>query len=757
MPTPCDFALATLLTRPFLILCILTGVPLLAQQRPAVVARTEEPMSAFQAVNASIDTILQQYEQLTGYVLIKDSNLGANALPISISVPEPVPRSELVRLIESALLLNNYALIPGSEPNTVKVININTGKNPRSEGVRLYASPVGLPEGEQIISYYMPFRYISANEALTVFQTHILPRAYTSFVPINSAQALLITEDTSVIRQLIALQQLIDVPPARTVTEFVQLVRADAERVADTINKLAEYQQKGREGAGTPVANPAPQPGASVPTAGLGETSIFGQLIPDTRTNRILIVCRPQNLEYVRSLIEDFDKEVILTKPLEYRLKYVPAGEVLPVLAQVLAETSKEAEQVQGGAQQYEPQQAGQTRGVNLPSTTSSYGGTTGMGTTGGQAENLLQEPNEPSGPRAVIVGKTRIISDSKDNKILVIGPPESIQRVRAILDRLDQRPQQVYLSTVIGQLTLSNDLDFGVDWTSTFKKLGGGNGFAASNLNVEGISGLGSTAPGSAPLIDPRKILTTAAIPGLQGLAIYASISDSLRVFIRALDNRDNFVVLARPAVYTTNNKLAIITSGQRIPYPSTTLSNVTTTNVATPNTAAVSATVEFVDVSLRLEVIPLINSNGEVTLKVAQTNDSESGTTNISGNQVPIINSQRMTTTVTIPSGATIVLGGLIQDNLDKSDNGIPYLSRVPYLGNLFKFHTQTHKRTELLIFIQPTIVNTDWQTVAQSIKEERRTQLGPATLPLARPGAVPSPVAVPQTTKKKGYPKD
>ena len=149
-------------------------------------------MSSFQAVNASIDTILQQYEQLTGNILVKDSNLAANALPISISVPGPVPRSELLRLIESALLLNNFALIPGPEPKTVKVININTGKNPRSEGVRLYASPIGLPEGEQIVSYFMPFKYISANEALTVFQTHILPRAYTSFVPISSAQALLI-------------------------------------------------------------------------------------------------------------------------------------------------------------------------------------------------------------------------------------------------------------------------------------------------------------------------------------------------------------------------------------------------------------------------------------------------------------------------------------------------------------------------------------------------------------------------------------
>src|SRR6516162_9151566 len=426
-------------------------------------AATDESMSSYQAINASVDTILQQYEQLTGKVIIKDSNLTANAVPITISVPQPVPKSELVRLIEASLLLNNFALIPSQEPNTVKVININAGKNPRSEGVKLFTGPESIPEGEQVISYYMPFKYISANEALTVFQTHILPRAYTSFVPISSAQALLITEDTSVIRQLIALQQLIDVPPAKTVTEFVQLVRADAERVADTINKLAEYQQKG---GGAPAGvNPAPQPVASVPTAGLGETSIFGQLIPDPRTNRILIVCRPQNLEYVRSLIEDFDKEVILTKPLEYRLKYVPAGEVLPVLAQVLAETQKEAEQVQAAGNQ--PQRPGQTRTVNLPSTTSPYSSMTGAGPTGGQEENLLQEPNEPSGPQAVIVGKTRIISDSKDNKILVIGPPESIQRVRAILDQLDQRPQQVYLSTVIGELTLNNELDFGVDWTS--------------------------------------------------------------------------------------------------------------------------------------------------------------------------------------------------------------------------------------------------------------------------------------------------
>ena len=127
--------------RCLLMFCLLAGSPLLAQEKAAGVSQNEDAMTSFQAVNASIDTILQEYEQLTGNALIKDSSLAANALPISISVPKLVPRSELVRIIESVLLLNNYALIPGPEPKTVKVINMNAGKNPRSEALPLYTSP----------------------------------------------------------------------------------------------------------------------------------------------------------------------------------------------------------------------------------------------------------------------------------------------------------------------------------------------------------------------------------------------------------------------------------------------------------------------------------------------------------------------------------------------------------------------------------------------------------------------------------------
>jgi len=728
----------------------------------------DDQWTSFQAINATVDTILMQYEQLTGKVLIKDSNLAANVLPITISVPQPVRKSELIRLIEASLLLNNIVMVPAQEPNTVKVININTGKNPRSEGVRLYYGAESIPEGEQVISYYMPFRYISASEALTVFQTHILPRAYTSFVPINSAQALLITESTTVIRQLVALQELIDVPPARIVSEFVPLIRADAERVAETINKLMEYQRKERPGGeqapvvpGQPVANVQP---ANVTASDAGTLSTQVQLVADTRTNRILIVAKPQNIPYFRTLIRQFDATVGAAEPLEYHLRYISAGEVLPVLQDVLAEDQTQIGQGAAAPGQQNPNQP-QTRAPNLGGqrtggTAGGYSPVSSSAGSVGAGEDLLQEPNEQLGPQAVVVGRSRIISDAKDNKILVIGPPESVRKVRTILDRLDRRPQQVYLSTVVGQLTLTNDYQFGIDWAQTFKKIHDHTGIATGNFNAPGISTAGISTAGTV-IADPRKILSNGVFPALSGLTIFGTIGDAVSYFVRAIDQRSNFKILARPAVYTANNKRAVISSGQRVPVPQSTLSNLTTGTtggvINNSSSTAVAATVGYEDVELRLEVIPLINSNNEVTLKVAQINDTLGANVNISGNQVPIVNSQRITTTVTVPSGATVVLGGLIQDKTTKDNSGIPYLMDVPYLGNLFKTTTNNKERDELLVFIQPTVVNDDIQTLRASLKEEKRTKVGPDAFDLAHPSAYASPPPSEPVRKKKGMTKD
>jgi general secretion pathway protein D len=745
----------------------------------------DDPLSSFQAVNASIDTVLQQYEQLTGRILIKDSNLSANALPITISVPQPVPKSELIRLIESALLLNNIVLIPSQEPNTVKVININTGKNPRSEGVKLFAGPESIPEGEQVISYYMPFKYISASEALTIFQTHILPRAYTSFVPINSSQALLVTESTSVIRQLVALKQMIDTPPQKSVTQFVPLIRADAERVAESINKLLDNQQKSSSNA---QGQGAPNPNVQI-TSSTGGTDTYssslGQLIPDARTNRILVVSRAPNIDFIVGLIKDFDQAVGTAKPLEYKLRYVAAADVLSVIGDVLSEGEAQGGQTSGGQSQgqnrapsqqrstgYNPSSSGSSSGSSLGSSSSLGGSSIGGSSIGGSSsgggsssqETTLQEPQEVAAPQSVVVGKTRVVADPKNNQILAIGPPESLDRIRLILDRLDARPQQVYLATIIGQLTLGNDLLYGVDFLQTYKKINNNAGIATGNVN----SAPQGTSLTPLSIANPSSLTngnvfgsTSSALSSASGLTIYGSISDAVKVFVQAANAKTDFKILARPSVYTANNKLAVISSGQRVPYAGSSLSNITgsTTNIVggINSTAAVQSTTEFIDVSLRLEVIPLINSNNEVTLKVVQINDSIAKNVTISGNTVPQINSQRLTTTVTVPSGATVVLGGLIQENVNQSDNGIPILDSLPYVGILFKTRGVSKSRAELLVFIQPSVVNNDVATIRQSLREERRTTVGGRTYDLAHPqdfSGAPSPSPY---RKKKGTSKD
>jgi type II secretory pathway component GspD/PulD (secretin) len=426
----------------------------------------------------------------------------------------------------------------------------------------------------------------------------------------------------------------------------------------------------------------------------------------------------------------------------------------LPVLQDLLSEEKQG--QAQTGAQgQGQAQQQQQTRGVNINQPRGGTTGTSGYnpvsGTAGsvGAGQDLLQEPNEQLAPQAVVIGKTRIISDPKDNKILVIGPPENLQRVRTILDRLDRRPQQVYLSTVIAQLTLNNDWALGVDWTQTFKKFSGHSGIASSNLNSEGVLG-------GAQKLNPRTdLLTPSGLPSLQGLTIYGTIGDAVSYFIRATDSYGKTKILGRPAVYTANNKRAVIASGQRVPVPGQTLSNLTTGTtggiINNSSSTAVAATVDYEDVELRLEVIPLINSDNEVTLKVAQINDTLGANVNISGNQVPTVNSQRLTTTVTVPSGATVVLGGLIKETITDTNNGIPYLDRIPYLGHLFKYSTKNKERDELLVFISPTVVNDNAQTYRASIKEERRTGVGPDAYPLAHPSDYSG--APPQPVRKKG----
>jgi type II secretory pathway component GspD/PulD (secretin) len=315
-----------------------------------------------------------------------------------------------------------------------------------------------------------------------------------------------------------------------------------------------------------------------------------------------------------------------------------------------------------------------------------------------------------------------------------VLGNREVVVKVEKILDEMDVKAPQVALSTVIGELTLNNDEELGVDWFAKYK-----NKFVGISRNTGApipfpsatVNATGSPVPGGT-VVDPAGLINfgNALQQVANGTNVYVAAGNYLAAIVHALESTQKFKVISRPMVFTSNNKKAIIASGQEVPIPSNTLTNVVNTGVTTTGSnAAVASSIEYKKVALQLEVVPLINSEKEVSLDILQKIDSlvAGGNVNIGGNSVPTIATRYIRTNVSAANGSTIVLGGLIQDSKGKNITGIPVLDRIPYLGAAFRSTTYTRMRTELIILMCPEVTLTKLDLYRLREKSEDKTHFG------------------------------
>jgi general secretion pathway protein D len=666
-----------------------------------------------------ITIVLRAYKELTGKTLIMDSAIAPNTATLTLKTNGVVTQEEAVRLIEAVLLLNNFTLVPGPD-NTIKVLS--SAKPPTTEGIPLYTSARELPEGDQVISFYLPLRYIETQDALTILQQAVGTHAYGKIVAAQNAQALIIADTTPVIRQAIRIIELIDVPPAQLSTEFIQLQRADAEEVVEALKEIVQQytqgsttqaqRQSNRNQPNIPLpvpVNQGTQSGSS--NQDLTQVLTGSQFYADKRTNRILVITRPLYFTQIKDLILKFDDAVSLNAPYVRDLQYVRAAEILPVLADLLKSDSETQVEITEGEQS----QTG-TRG----NTGGSRGGSGGSGIS---RADLLGDPDEDTSPSSAIVGKTRLVADKRNNSILVFGPPEDIDKTRVLLDQLDQRPRQIYLSTVIGSLTLQDGWELSVNLLQ--KLVGSGDNDVAS----ANFPGAAPSSPGALPIFDPRSLF--GAAPGnfanmAAGLSIYGAVGSTLDYFVNALEDTNRFKTISRPSIFTENNKKATILSGERVAVPTSTLTN---TGVGAGSDATFRTNIDFEEVVLKLEVIPLITPDGEVNLEIAQVNDTIQGFDVIDGNEIPRIATQEVTTTVTVPDRATIVLGGLVVEDQDRAQSGVPWLSRIPVLGYLFSSTTKSAERSELVILIQPTVLNDNEALENQAQETYDQTLVAPS----------------------------
>jgi type II secretion system protein D len=563
-----------------------------------------------------------------------------------------------------------------------------------------------------------------------------------NILALPKSSSLLVTQNADIIRQLASVIEQVDVAPAEVVSEFIKLDRADATKVVDMLKEIFEKdgQQTGQPGVrSVKVPQNVPQP---VPVGsegkGLGvlseEAVVVGKikLTADIRTNRIHVVTRPINMPFIRRLVREFDANVEFGKPVTRPLRYISAGEVLPVLVQALTEPGVEAgAATTGGGAAGQPPQGGLQPpprggpGANLPSPAGFSG--TATGSTLNISEELSTQPVDTA-PQAVTVGNTKLIADQRANTIIILGNRDVVVKVQKILDQMDVKAPQVALSTVIGELQLTNDEEFGVDYFAKYQnKLVGISRNTGVPLPIPNASA--SPGPIDGRILDPANLINFSEIIKnvATGTNIYVAAGNYLATIVHLLEQTGRFRIISRPMVFTSNNKKAIIASGTEIPVPVSTLSNVN--NLGINNTAAVASNVEFKKVALQLEVVPLINSEREVSLDILQKIDSLTGVTrNISGNDIPEISTRYIRSNVSAANGSTIVIGGLIEDNRRKSYTGIPYLSRIPLVGALFRGTTSNKLRRELIILMCPQVTLTKLDLYRLRQKWEDRTHFGP-----------------------------
>ena len=712
--------------------------------------------------SAPIQAIIPFYTQLTGKKLILDSALQGEMLRI-IS-PQMLTKKDAIAFIEATLLLNGYAII-NVDATTAKLINQAGGKSPTADGLKVYNSLRDLPLNEEICHYVLPLQFVSADEASKAFQQVIKLHGYGAMTGVSNDTALIITENSTTIRSICEIAQIIDVPPTETSNEMIKLERSDVELVAEIINEIFEQEEKAKSSTTAPAAampNAAARPGVpAVPAspAGNGSTTATNpaaarvKVFPYRRTNELLVIGRPVDITYIRGLVEKLDKQSDGSNFLKRRLKYLDVLDFLMVAYNALAKDTD----IQGnndGAISGSPGGGGSPRRKSGASSDSSsddsnsnnsngfgsssnsaYGANTGLGggfgnSSGSSNSNsnrsLLDNPEDVGAPESMVVGKTLLIGDPQSNSLIVSGSPEHIARIDQLLEEMDIRPQQIYISAIIGQLSLGKNFNYGVDFLQLLSD------FSVNRNGATSTSGSSSTTASSNIIQFPAKF---------GQLNFYGQIG-ALSNYIKVIDSNNNFKVLATPSIYAKNAAKSVISSGQSIAVPA----NILTNGAFTGGVASNSVSVTYRDVLLKLEVIPLINSDDEVTLKIAQVNDNIVGSQTIGGNTVPTIGTQKLLTEVAVKNGATVVLDGLITERVTKGKNGVIGLRRIPILGNLFGTTQNQTTREELLIFIQPRIVRSDDPLDTPNNIESGRSKVYEEAMQFGSPGLENIPRALP-----------
>ncbi|RFC31177.1 MAG: type II secretion system protein D (GspD) [Candidatus Nitrotoga sp. MKT] len=294
-------------------------------------------------------------------------------------------------------------------------------------------------------------------------------------------------------------------------------------------------------------------------------------------------------------------------------------------------------------------------------------------------------------GDNVAVKGDVRVLADKDNNALLILASQANYEKIETAIRRLDVAPRQVLIDVTIAEVTLTGDLKFGLEWA--FKNGQRGNG----KLDT-GSSGISALAP------------------GFSYTWSNSNVAGGVAAALNLLATDSRVKVISSPHIMVTDNQTAKIQVGDRVPITSQTQS-------VLGSATGLIASIQYIDTGILLTVTPRINAGGQVTMDINQEVSAASITTTSSINS-PTISKRGVKTTVVVKSGETMVLGGLITDNKTIASSGLPYLSKIPFIGGLFGVQTFSENRTELVLLITPRLVANNQQ--AHDVSEEFRKKL-------------------------------
>ena len=609
--------------------------------------------------NADIEAVARTMANISGVNVVVDPRVKGT---LTLVTEKPVTRAVALNQFLAALRLQGYTLVESA--GLYKVVpeadaKLQSGAVLVSDGVP--GSNVSLASGGQISTQIFKLNFESANNLVPILRPLISPNNTINANPGNNS--LVITDYADNLRRMARIIAAMDVSNATDV-EVLPLKHAIATDLAPLVLRLVEAS------------------GGAV--AGQADTSFKTQLIAEPRSNALILrAANPARVALVKSLVDKLDQPAVPGSGgaagnihVVY-LKNADATKLAATLRAALTGEARPAAAAVTGA-----------AAAAVPATATA--------TSGGQVQ-----------------------ADPATNSLIITAPEPQYRQLRAVIDQLDARRAQVFVESLIAEVSADKAAEFGIQWQGALGKAGDGViGLLGSNFSTTAGKNIINLASGT---VTPARGLNLGLAQQTNGVYVLGFLA-------RFLEESGSGNVLSTPNLLTLDNEEAKIVIGQNVPFVTGQFTNTgSTTGTVNP-----FQTIERKDVGLTLKVKPQISENGTVKLAIYQEVSSVLASTANATNG-PTTNKRTIESNVLVEDGAVVVLGGLLQDEYSGNQEKIPALGDVPFFGNLFKSETRTRKKTNLMVFLRPVVVRDAQSTEKLSLD---RYDLMSAGLKAAQP---------------------